>query len=725
MGNPFKDLLSVTEKPTNFDNYGPYRELAMNGRITINTSSINTNNWNDHYNGILNIMKDSIETEFTQNMFITIIFADGIDVDLTIMDYWINLIFWYLNIRVGDAIESKHLYFNTSITKRSIKNYIDNLFIDRNRRRFSNMELNIIIDDAIAHFNQISNFAMFFANTINLEDTITIMREDQEFYECIHADLSAVPIEDVKAVGMDYTNKAISRMKNARDILGYDHCLANSWRANEGINSKQFKEFSINIGSKPDGQGGVFPAIINKSFITGGVNDALSYFIESSAGRYAQIMMKMNVGNSGYFARLLGLNNMDTILHQDPNYTCNTKHFVKINITSEKLLEKFNNRYYRENPKGIDKLIKSNRDIHLIGQTIYLRSPMTCASAAAGHGICYKCYGDLAYTNNDINIGRIASEEISAKLTQRMLSAKHLLETAVKRLTWVKAFFNIFEIEANEVKLQTEMNYRGWKMIIDPECIELENEEDYNDDEDREAASGVTVYNEYLTEFIVESPEGKTFSIHTEDLDKLYISTDLNNVIRNKAKPLEDRLIINMTDLTESSIFYMIIQNNELSKTLDRLKDILNKNSITKSMDINQILQAMLETLIEGDLDVSAVHGEVILSNQIRSVDDILEKPTWYDIESPYQILTLHQALSANPSITVTLSYQNLGKILYNPLTYRKHKPSFMDLFFMKSPQDYLNSENIVDEVKETDKEENIIVPGYFEKKVSIIGEDE
>ena len=65
---------------------------------------------------------------------------------------------------------------------------------------------------------------------------------------------------------------------------------------------------------------------------------------------------------------------------------------------------------------------------------------MTCESAAKGQGICYKCYGELAYVNKDINPGRYASEKLSAELTQRLLSAKHLLETVIKKIQWCKEF---------------------------------------------------------------------------------------------------------------------------------------------------------------------------------------------------------------------------------------------------------------------------------------------
>lgn len=702
---------TIVNKPTNYDNYGPYVDLAKNGKITIYTKNININNWRDHFNSIVNIMKDSIEMEFTQHMVITVIFTDGIDIDLFITDYLFNLLMWYMPIQVNDPIESKYLFFDKAITKNNIKSYIDNLVIDKHRTNVSNKLLNNMIDNTIYDFNITDKFSLYLANTINVEDTIEIMNNDQEFYNAIHADLSTTPIEKVKSTGMEYTNLVIDRIKNSKDILGYDHCLADCFRANEGINPKQFREFAINIGSKPDGQGGVFPACINSNFLTGGVNDPLSYFIDSSAGRTAQILAKMNVGYSGHFARLLGLNNMDTTLYPDPEYSCDTKNFISINVTDDKILQKLNNRYYRLHPNGIEKIIKYNKDKQLIGKTILIRSPMTCASYARGHGVCYKCYGDLAYTNKDINIGRIASEELSSKLTQILLSAKHLLETSVKELNWSEGFNEVFEIEANVLKLVEDVNFKGWKIIIIPDDIQLENEDDYKDDPDDDFELACNIYNEYITEFTLISPEGVKYSIHTENFDNLYISNELNTVIRKKAEAVDDKVVIYVQDLKDIPIFYMIIQNNELSKTLDRLKYLLNKKSVTKIYTKDQLIQEVLRAVIEGGLHVSSVHLEIILGNQIRSAEDILDLPEWWYPNEQYQVLTLNEALSCNPSITVTLSFQYLSKLLYNPLTYRKHKASFMDLFFIDSPQNYLDPERFVDEIKETDNDGKMIKP--------------
>ena len=675
------------------ENYGLYKAIASGDTVHINTNMITKETWQSHYDSVLNIFKDGIETETVHNAFISITFADGEVVELAIVDYMLNLIVWYMLIKTNVPIESKHIFFADEIKKDTIKDYIDTFLIDVSRKNFSNKELNNIIDDTLCRLHDIDEFAMYFANTVNLEDNVFLMQKCPEFYECLHPNMSGVPIEDIKSEGMRHANRSLDIIKNAKQYLGYDHCLADATRASEGINPKQYKEFSINIGTKPDGQGGIFPIGIDNSFINGGVINPIDYFIESSTGRTAQIIKYNNVGSSGHFARLLGLNNMDSYLNHDPNYDCCSQNFVHITIKDKKTLKMLRNRYYRLNPHGMEKVIKIT-DTWLIGKTICLRSPVTCASAARGQGICYKCYGDLAYTvfdaaiNFGVNIGRIASETLSSSLTQKLLSAKHLLETFVEKIVWVRKFNELFEIEGNLIRINSEIEFKDYKLILDPEGIELENEED--DDlssfEDEEGNS-VPIYNEYISEFDVMHVSGEVFHISNDHNAKLYISNDLNGIIRKKGEPLDGKIYIEFNELKDATLFIMPIENNELSKTLEHLENLLNKNSTIKGMDIHQLLQALIDTVIEGGLNIASTHLEVILSNQIRDPQNILERAKWYLYDPDYEIMSLNRALTCNPSVTVSMSYQKVSKLLYNPLTYKKKGASFMDLFFMEKPQ--------------------------------------
>lgn len=661
------------------ENYGPYRELIENRRMIVDINSITRENWELHFNSVLNIMRDTIETDYCRNVFVTVRFKE-IDIDLSIIDYWFNLIMWYVLVRTGKEVKPYHLFFDDCLTRKTIKKYIDENFIEENRSKLDNIELNNIIDDCLYRFSFIDEFSFYLANTINLEDFIDLMNIDNEFNQLIHADLSNVPLEEVSHAGSKLIDRAVSIIKNS------EHCLSPFFMAGEGVNPKQFKEFALNIGTKPDGKGGVYPVVVNTNFLTGGVNDVVSNFIESSTGRTAQIIVEGNVGTSGHFARLLGLNNSDSIIHPDPEYICDTKNFQELEIKSMDILNRVQDRYYRLHPNGMEYKISRN-DTHLVGKKIYLRSPMTCASVSRTGKVCYRCYGDLAYINKDINIGKMASELISSALTQMMLSAKHLLESSIKVMKWSEGFTDIFEVEYNLIKIQEDVSLSGYKLLIDPS-----DSDEFDDGEDSFKNSDYSIF---VNDFDILTPSGDIINIHTSEADNMYLTLDFLELIHKHGVEKEGKIVIDMDELqkSESYLFAMQILNNDLSRTLEKIKSIVDNSKVVEANDRHSILQILLEALIEGRLNVSSIHAEIILSNQIRSVDDILLIPNWQYPDEEYKLLTLKQSLNSHPSVSVSVSYEKISKMLYNPLTYRKKKPSIMDLFFIDKPQNYLTKD--------------------------------
>lgn len=675
----------------NIPAYGIFSTLTNREKVCLNTQDINIQNWNYYYDSILNILKDGIETDEIQHGFVSVIFADNYEIDLSVVDTYMNLIMWYMLVATQTPIESKHIFFSKEITQDVIKDYIDKFLIIDNRKKIDNIILNNIIDDTLHRFHDIDQFALFLSNTVNLEDFIDLMKANEEFNSYIHTDLSNTPLEDIIVIGQKYADRMIDIIKDSKQYLGYDHCLTDAFRAGEGINRKQFKEVAVNIGTKPDGQGSVFPVAINKSFLNGGVSNPLDYFIDSSNGRTAQIIKFKNTGQSGAFARLLGLNSMDSFLHPDPNYDCHTNNFIKLTIKSEKHLKIMINMYYREYLNGMEKLIDIN-DKSLIGKTLYFRSPITCASHARGQGVCYKCYGDLAYSIRNlngfgVNIGRLATETTSSQMTQKQISAKHVLEADIERVSWVEKFNELFQVEGNVIMISEDLNTKDFKLIINPDTIELENEED----DDLDGSEDNNFFNEFITSFdILQVSTGEIFHISNDKDTKLYITNELNFIIRKKAKAVEGNILIDFSDLVDLAVFVMYIDNNELSKTLKELKDIINKEKNSKNITVDQFAQNIIDTVIDGGLNVSAIHLLIIASNQVRDYDNILERAKWNEHNPQYQILSLSKALTCNPSVTISLSYQKIGQMLYNPLTFKKSGPSFMDLFFMEKPQNII-----------------------------------
>ena len=701
----------------NYQNYCMFINIVKNEPVLINVKDINKNTWNDYFSALHSILLDGIETDLVQNCKISVSF-DKITVKLSPMDLWLNLIMWRLLIYTDQEIRPKHLFFSKYVTKKTLKEFIDNYCIEVNKRHINNTILNGIISDCLTEISKIDQFAFYLANTFNLEDFYSLSKQNPEFNKLMHPDLDNVALEDVKIIGNKNTEKMVEIMNNEKIYnpygKDYEHCLAIPLAIGEGVNPKQFREFAVVEGTKPNNEGGIFPHAIKTSFITGGISDPYDYYMDANSARIAQILQKENVGTSGRFARLLGLNNIDTYLHHDPNFDCHTKNYIELEVSSEKVLKMIDSRFYRTNPNGLDHLVRASVDKHLIGKTILLRSPMTCASAARGEGICYKCYGELAYVNKDINPGRYASEKLSAELTQRLLSAKHLLETAIKSIQWCAEFHDYMDINANSVTMNQEIPTKGFYMLIDPEDIDSENE-------DMEDLEEEDMYNEYISKFYIKKPNGEEIVIKSETDDKLYLSNTLNGLIRKKAVQDNGRFSLPFNVIQNEPLFFIVLHNNDLMKALEDVKDCIDKNDITRGKGVtkDKLINKFVHTIIVSNLSIQSVHLEVILMNQIRAFDDVLDKPHWEYPNEEYQILTMKQALDKNPSVVISLLNEKLEKMFYMPLTYKKTAPSFVDLFFMEQPQMFIDNKDMVDgtvEYKDYSADD-----GINKKKISIV----
>ena len=145
----------------NWNNYGYYVPLVRDGSIRIHTTELNSENLDEHFYSILNIMRDGIEHPFVQHMAINIKFVDNVDVTLSIFDYFLNLIMWNLPISTGEQITSYYLFFHEKFNRNVLKNYIDDKFLNTNRKKYDTMTLCNIIDDTLYRFRYIDEFSLY------------------------------------------------------------------------------------------------------------------------------------------------------------------------------------------------------------------------------------------------------------------------------------------------------------------------------------------------------------------------------------------------------------------------------------------------------------------------------------------------------------------------------------------------------------------------------------
>ena len=193
----------------NYQNYYMFADLVRTGKFYLRTSDITSSNWQEYYDGILNILKDNIETEEIKRFIITVDFGNNDVVDLTIFDLYFNIIMWYLVVKSGITLDGRALFCPKVINRKCIKKYFDR-YIPIIVERFSHIykqdvkritiSLNNIIDDTLSKFSDVDSFSFFLANTINLKDTIDLMNNVPEFNNLIHTSLIDKSIEDVKDI---------------------------------------------------------------------------------------------------------------------------------------------------------------------------------------------------------------------------------------------------------------------------------------------------------------------------------------------------------------------------------------------------------------------------------------------------------------------------------------------------------------------------------------------
>ncbi len=660
---------------TNFENYGVYEILARKGFQTIDTNTIDSSNISKHIYWITNIMRDGIETDEVISMCIGITFSDNYYVELYITDYFFNLIWWNLIVAPGSPIQSKYIYFPENQTNAYNKKYIDEWYIEEYYGRIHKIIMNNTIDDTISLYRYVNDFSLYLCNTISLRDDIELMQNNKEVYDIMHTDLSNIPLDKINEEGMRLTNRFIEIIKENEN-----HWASQMFRANEGINPKQFKENNLNVGPKPNGEGGVYPIPINSNLLyLGALKDLVYAIIDYSGGRIAQIINRNNVGTSGSFARILKLNCIDSFLHEDPTYICNTKNFCKITIKNDQMLTLFDGMTYRTNPKGLDMVLRDKHK-HLIGKTLYFRSAMTCASAARGEGICHACYGRLAFINSDINIGIMSAEEFSSILTQMLLSAKHLLEAKVKELGLPPMFEKFFTNEFNYFIVNENID-GDYRLVINMEEDIIEDEEYDNVDLGKWVLS-MTLVNNNNPDEVYEFSDFKS---------EIYISQDFYKLL---SRNTDDNgfASVNLSDIDKDDVLFIInINNDELSETLSKLQKIINNSKVTTNFTKDEILQEFTETLIKSKINVNATHCAVILSEQIRDGEDLMVKPSWEYENASYVITTLLQSLKNSPSITKRLNFNYVSQALINPSSFKVSSPSEVDLYFMTKPQEYID----------------------------------
>lgn len=526
-------------------------------------------------------------------------------------------------------------------------------------------------------FSDIMNLNMTLGSFLDLYQKHPRMREIME---------TSFP-KDMQPTDIEATMDAL--MKEEIEIIKSDeeNAIGVMLRSGQGIKHKQLAEFTIAMSMKPDLSGVTIPIPINTSTLIGGLNKPSYHYIDALGARKSLIMNKMVMGKAGYFGKVV-LTLARTLSLSKTVSDCNTKHLLPITIKNKKMLKKYNNRYYKLNENDRDLLLlKAKHDDHLIGKTIYLRSPITCACHNENE-ICHKCYGLTSLLNLDIadGVSGFQAEEVTKYVNQMVLSAKHLLTTVSEKIEFNDIFYQFFTITAGEVNPilnnDTVENLDDWAIWIDPNDIQKSDEMD--DD---------SFFNTFISGkfYLYNLKTGEYKLVSTSEEQEMFL-TDQCIELRKKGKGF-----IKFKDMDDdTSLFELVIMNNELTKPLYELINLVNKSRKPEEfMTYSQMAQKFTELLLESGISAMALSGEIIINRLIRKdPDDDFGRPNFArDDIGDYQVYTVLKALEYNKSPLIGLSSQGIKRqLMSDDIIFKKHGTSYMDNFFkVELPSDRMS----------------------------------
>ncbi len=259
-----------------------------------------------------------------------------------------------------------------------------------------------------------------------------------------------------------------------------------------------------------------------------------------------------------------------------------------------------------------------------------------------------------------------------------ILSTKHLLTTVSEKIVFngdFYKFFNLYAGEINPILNNPDIkDLDDWAVWINPNSIQ--KSEELDDD---------SSFNTYITgKFYIQNLVTKEYiEIFTDEDREMYLTEDCLDLMK------KGKGYIKFKDMSEdTTLFELVIMNNELTKPLYTLMSLLNTvDKENPNRSYSEMAQKFTELLLEAHIDAMAISGEIIINRLIRKDPDTdFERPDFSQDElEPYQIYTILRALSNNKSALIGLASQDIKKqILSDDLVTKKTGYSYIDPFFKK-----------------------------------------
>lgn len=491
-------------------------------------------------------LREDLTTDFLfENLKtnLTVVFEDG-ELDLTSREIIFNSVIWDIfkklpNFKIYKRYSITEYYVNGFFNDKSLKKTLEVIFKDITETYVWNNKDRSILNDYVYEkfqniYNDIYNKIICNSREYSLSLDITDFTEIQ-----LHKDI----LKNMVRVKNEQSHESIDATYSAiKNVLGTDSQYENN-PVSVGYRSGSFNPSQLVQVLGPRGFGTelnftIFKKPIVNSF-TIGLQTIYEEIVESKASARSLYLSHVAIEQSEYFARLLQLICMRVTRLVDGD--CGSQDYLETTIEEDSVTGKpelkfYVGKVYLDEETNTLKTITKD-DTHLYGKKIKIRSPIHCKHTNAGC-ICMTCFGLLSVNvPYKTNLGHLCSTSVSRDITQKIMSNKHLISSAVG----MKIVLEPHEAKWFSVKNDTSLllNYKN----LDTK--------------------------KYKYELVIPQYEAK-------GLLGLSASTNIDNIISDKISRLDECGIL-VTDKAGISNFYPVTLSQ--SKSIRKKKGQVSKSS--------------------------------------------------------------------------------------------------------------------------------------------------
>lgn len=507
----------------------------------------------------------------------------------------------------------------------------------------------------------------------------------------IMTDPAVAPIIDTKyeistAMGTAAVEKFIDYHKDKlMDLFGTKGAIKNDalyvYRKVDQLNKFQTPQMLYAYGPRTDVDDTIITLPVKGSAVAG-IQDIQEFAVESLSAKKSSFYNKVAVSDAQYFGRKQHLIASSIMKVYDED--CGTTNYVRYNVTKRNYSGIVGKHIYDETGKTVR--VTKDMAVSLVGTTIKMRSPLTCKGR---RGVCACCGGDIFRNiNRNANLGILSAIQVIERITQPILSSKHLIRTVslVYQLT-PEAKEILTKKAANEIHWHPAVTANSSKYAVGFDVKDITRFHDINyisDDKDKpikeELFSKITKI--YLRN--IDSGNTVEYQLDTGNAagqylylsDKFLLHFRDNHILSDNGEGA-DRVWVPIQGTEKMPIFKYTVVNDNMRTFVSRAAKFLSSD-IKSYTSCSEALQAFSDLVRDKVDDINIVHLEVLLKAYLVTSETDFRIPC---VEDPDKVkFSSNAAILANRTVGTQLGFQDLGRYMATTSTYLTPK--------MKSPFD-------------------------------------